>query len=243
MFFLSTISLMAQQNYEDVVYLKNGSIIRGTIVEQVPNQSIKVKTKDGNVFVYNFTDVVKMTKEPIINNSIYGNQYNPKYQISNKVLPERVKYEKTTLLLGGISLHPSQTSGFIMLGKVKNFGAYLKLQSNFNFNGSFTSEGDSWSSDRYFKDNIQTGRYAISGGVLWRVIKPIMLYGGLGYGKRWVNWETISGEQFRVNDISYQGLGLETGVIFKLNKLLFTGGVSLIPFKYMELNIGAGFTL
>lgn len=51
------------QNYVDVVYLKNGSIIRGMIIEQVPNQQIKVKTSDGSVFVYAMSDVEKMTKE------------------------------------------------------------------------------------------------------------------------------------------------------------------------------------
>lgn len=35
MFF--TCLLFAQQNFQDVVYLKNGSVIRGVIVEQVPN--------------------------------------------------------------------------------------------------------------------------------------------------------------------------------------------------------------
>lgn len=51
------------QNYEDVVYLKNGSVIRGVIVEQVPYQTLKIQTKDGNIFVYNFSDIEKMTKE------------------------------------------------------------------------------------------------------------------------------------------------------------------------------------
>ena len=216
-------------NQVDVIYLKNGNIVRGYVIEKTPGVDIKFKTVDGSVIIYSFDDITKMDKE--------------EYKITNKALSERVNYEKTTLFLGGIALHPSQTSGFIMLGKMQNYGGYLKLQSNLNFNGSFVSEGNSWSSNRYFKDNIYTGRYAISGGVLWRVIKPIIFYGGLGYGNRWVNWETISGEQFRVNDISYQGLELETGVIFKLNKLLFTGGVSLIPFQYLELNIGAGFSL
>ena len=49
---------------QDVIYLKNGSIIRGTIIEQVPNVSIKIQTKDGNVFVYKMEEVEKMTKEP-----------------------------------------------------------------------------------------------------------------------------------------------------------------------------------
>lgn len=53
------------QQMEDVVYLKNGSIIRGTIIEQVPNESIKIKTKDGSVFAYKIEEVEKMTKEEI----------------------------------------------------------------------------------------------------------------------------------------------------------------------------------
>ncbi len=47
----------------DVVYLKNGGVIRGMIIEQVPGVSIKIKTKDGNVFVYKMEEVEKMTKE------------------------------------------------------------------------------------------------------------------------------------------------------------------------------------
>lgn len=34
----------AQRNYHDIVYLKNGSIIRGAIIEQVPDKSIKTET-------------------------------------------------------------------------------------------------------------------------------------------------------------------------------------------------------
>ncbi len=59
----------AQTNYEDVVYLKNGSVIHGTIIEQIPNQSIKIKTRDRNVFVYKIDEIEKMTKEPTIDAS------------------------------------------------------------------------------------------------------------------------------------------------------------------------------
>ena len=53
----------AQQNYQDVVYLKNGSIIRGMIIEQVPNKSIKIETSDKSLFVYQIDEVEKITKE------------------------------------------------------------------------------------------------------------------------------------------------------------------------------------
>ena len=59
---LSTV-LFAQQNYQDVVYLKNGSVIRGMIIEQIPNQSIKIETMDKSIFVYKLEEVEKMTKE------------------------------------------------------------------------------------------------------------------------------------------------------------------------------------
>lgn len=55
--------LQAQEQMQDVVYLKNGSIIRGIIIEQVPNKSLKIKTKDGSVFVYNMDDIERITKE------------------------------------------------------------------------------------------------------------------------------------------------------------------------------------
>src|SRR3984957_2716494 len=46
---------------EDVVYLKDGSIIHGTITEEVPGVSLKIQTKDGNVFVYKIKAVEKIT--------------------------------------------------------------------------------------------------------------------------------------------------------------------------------------
>jgi hypothetical protein len=53
----------SQQGSLDVVYLKNGSIIKGTIIEQVPNKTIKMQTGDGNIFVYDFKEIEKITKE------------------------------------------------------------------------------------------------------------------------------------------------------------------------------------
>lgn len=60
---IAAISTQAQSGYEDVVYLKNGGIIRGTIIEQIPNESIKIKTKDRNIFVYKMDEILKITKE------------------------------------------------------------------------------------------------------------------------------------------------------------------------------------
>lgn len=49
--------------YIDVVYLKNGSVIKGLIMEQIPNETLKIQTADGSLFVYKMEEVVKITKE------------------------------------------------------------------------------------------------------------------------------------------------------------------------------------
>ena len=64
LFALVTTVSHGQNNYQDVVYLKNGSIIRGVIIEQVPNKSIKIETADRNVFVYQMNEIEKIAKEP-----------------------------------------------------------------------------------------------------------------------------------------------------------------------------------
>jgi hypothetical protein len=63
--FLTTVIVFGQSNYEDVVYLKNGSVIHGMIIEQISNVSIKIKTSYNNVFAYKIEEVEKFTKEEI----------------------------------------------------------------------------------------------------------------------------------------------------------------------------------
>lgn len=67
-FALTSLAMFSQinyANYQDVVYLKNDSVVRGIIVEQIPNISLKIETNDGNVSLIQMADVVKITKEKI----------------------------------------------------------------------------------------------------------------------------------------------------------------------------------
>jgi hypothetical protein len=62
-------SLAAQVIYRDVVYLKNGSVIRGKIVEEVPNKTYTIKTADSSLFVVQIEDIVKIVHEEIAGTS------------------------------------------------------------------------------------------------------------------------------------------------------------------------------
>ncbi len=62
--FLLPVFMQAQSR--ETIYLKNGSIIKGTIIEHVIGETIKVQTADGSIFVYKESEVdkIEQAKEP-----------------------------------------------------------------------------------------------------------------------------------------------------------------------------------
>ncbi len=58
--FLS-VGLFASESTE-TIYLKNGSVINGMVVEEIPGVSVKVQTSDGSIFLYQIDEVEKITK-------------------------------------------------------------------------------------------------------------------------------------------------------------------------------------
>ncbi len=64
--FLAVIPLhLNAQATEDVVYLRDGSIVRGTIVEQRVGESILIQTREGNIFRYTIDRINRIVKEPV----------------------------------------------------------------------------------------------------------------------------------------------------------------------------------
>ena len=59
-------SVNAQQQEEDVVYLKDGSVLRGTIIEDVIGESLRIRTRDGNVFRIAYDRIDRRTREPAV---------------------------------------------------------------------------------------------------------------------------------------------------------------------------------
>ena len=94
--FFCVCRMQAQGNYEDVVYLKNGSVIRGLIIEQIPGQSIKIQTHDRSIFVYSMDEVQKMTKEVVI-------------QTEKASENTSVPGKKTAILMDGLKCYQGST--------------------------------------------------------------------------------------------------------------------------------------
>ena len=47
----------------DVVYLKNGSVIRGIVIEMTTNGNTRIRTADGSILVYPSSEVTRIEKE------------------------------------------------------------------------------------------------------------------------------------------------------------------------------------
>ena len=68
---LLTILIFTSQAFADVIHLKDGSTISGTIVEHVPGAKIRILAKDGTALTYHMEDVVKITRAaPVAQDSV-----------------------------------------------------------------------------------------------------------------------------------------------------------------------------
>jgi len=99
-FLISIMAYCQEIQYEDVVYLKNGSIIRGMIVEQIPNKTLKIKTADRNLFVFEYDQIEKITKEEVPQEIVTKQDT----EIKEKYVGKQNGFESTIDLLMGIQL-------------------------------------------------------------------------------------------------------------------------------------------
>ena len=111
--FFST-KTFAQQNMIDVLYLKNGSIIRGYVIEQIPNKHIKIQTKDGSIFVFKMDEVIKTIKE--IDQNKINKSEKLENELRNEVIINRIRSRKNFDLIGLILVYGLTIVGDLSIG-------------------------------------------------------------------------------------------------------------------------------
>ncbi len=62
-FLLFSLFSFGQNKLQETIHLNNGTVVSGTIVEYVPNKTYTIVTADGNKFVFNVSDIAKITWE------------------------------------------------------------------------------------------------------------------------------------------------------------------------------------
>lgn len=155
----------AQEQWQDVVYLKNGSIIKGIIIEQVPNVSITLMTQDGNKFVFEIDDIEKITKlvpkEPSPEPAVPTEPTMPPESPSSAA-PIKVKLYLNGTLAWPLS--PSDFSDYYKIG-FPNFGAGLgfAVSPSISFMAYFDYHHFGFNGDEYWHDLGLGGLFTVSG--------------------------------------------------------------------------------
>ena len=57
------VQLSFAQKTVEAVHLKNGSVIYGIIIEQIPGQRVKIQARDGSIFIYTADEISRITRE------------------------------------------------------------------------------------------------------------------------------------------------------------------------------------
>ena len=96
--FLISLPLLAQKT-DDVVYLKNGSIIRGKILEYDIEKQVKIQTSTGNIWVFRNTEIDRVTKE-----APYREQYSNERAIGGIYVEPNLSMNANAEWYPGISL-------------------------------------------------------------------------------------------------------------------------------------------
>lgn len=120
----------AQTELIDVLYLKNGSIIKGTITELVPNQTVKIRTADGSLFVFKMEEVDKVVKEE-------RNTNKPATQIENRSEPKIAPF--TPFPHSSAQLSPVYESATIILSANKRVGIFYVDEKYYKDVGKYNS--------------------------------------------------------------------------------------------------------
>jgi len=227
---LSFVIYAQHNNMIDVVYLKNGSILRGIIIEQVPNELIKLQTADGNIFVFQTSEIEKIVKESAVKQS------NRQFAFGEDDVQQRKGYI-------GLSIGPS-----IAVGDLSDLpvGAKLNLV---DFGYLFTDNigiAAKWFGTAHTESGATFGVGGLMGGLLASTpISPKINFEGkalIGIGVFTASYDGAS-----ETSEGYFGYDLGAGLRFhtseKVSLLLNADYIGVSDYSSVNITFGVAFRL
>lgn len=228
-FLFAGICTFAQSSQTETVYLSNGSVIKGCVVEQTKDQ-IKVKTLDGSIFVYEMSQV-----ERIVKNQTESSEDKVLVQLQETSSSSR-PFIKGVRFNGYFDMNLSYRSfyGGSIVGENPSFSlgvrifdyGYVGLKSGIEFmEGFYNSKLQGFVLMIPFMVDIR-GYYPINEN-----LHPYMEF---AFGKAWVlnNGSNYAGTGWRHDlgagiDIKRLSLGLGWNAQGKMNRFYFKIGVKI----------------
>ena len=136
----------------------------------------------------------------------------------------------------------------LTFGSVNRFGWFASLMTNFDFNG-FSTEyecSNDFMVGTYYPDysgNEYYTSFSATAGLIYKIVNPIALRLGVGYGVRNTVYETTDGKMVKNVDLSVSGLDASLGVQLKLGGFVMSVDAVTTNFKTIEAKMGLGFGL
>lgn len=174
----------------------------------------------------------------------------PKSEVSSPVVAVTRRCPSAFLLMAQAG-YSNELSYGLMVGYVKANGFYVKAMSNFGPSSTdYVSDkagmiqgGDGKSYAPYYTLDVKHANFAVSGGYLRRLTKPLLCYIGAGYGQQKLIWTTIDNQSVENQDLSKKGVAAEGGLILTLGKFSLSCGVQTINFATGEIQFGIGLAI
>ena len=149
----------------------------------------------------------------------------------------------------GMSVAPQWSFG-ITYGQVRILGWYVSAYTGtgYHYNGDYElnlsnhPSGDYPLEVDYFNGRTSKARLSLTGGIMFRTIKPLWGYVGAGYGYRSIVYGTQSGYWLKPQNNCYSSVAIEAGLIYNFKRVVLSLGFSTIGFSYVDGRIGVGFT-
>ncbi len=217
-----------------VLKLKNGSEIKCNILEMIPNESIKVETFDGSIFVFKMDEVETMVKQESNTESIVANN-NPKgYKNGNVSGNFETKVKKRRTRIDSIHGFYNATEAYYL----------VPLQTNAQYD--FTTKYGGVGFNHFLA--YQFNSYIVLGGVLgfnynFGQYKSETYYTPyLGLSQKFI----LLGDKKLSPEISLtEGLGFDMSGNWKDEIFIFDASVGLVYKlnKKLNLRVGAGMHL
>lgn len=134
----------------------------------------------------------------------------------------------------------------LTVGNYKRFGWFVSVMTNFRFDALSTDYkcGNDLKIGNYYPDYTGKEVYSalsVMGGVIYNVLDPLAVRGGLGYGVRNTAYELGGGELVKNTDISATGIDISVGVQVKIKKFIVSLDAVTTNFKIFEAKIGLGY--
>jgi hypothetical protein len=168
----------------DVVYLKNGDVRKGTIIENTPNDYIRIETTDGSIFTIKYVEIEKIAKET---KSVPATQQSFVHDTPSGLMSRTGDFGVTVALwlggkvrIEGYSIKTDKNPGFLLRAF---YDAYVVEKLAVGAYANFSPVSVEWNSTGatiYEIGGAIKGRFPLGDGSM--VIKP-----GLNIGYRMIS--------------------------------------------------------